>query len=65
MNPLIWTSEGNVPVASLSYETEWDINPEYIKFVERYRNAKGETVKESAHVYDLRGLASAGVAGSF
>jgi len=61
--PLIWTAKGNVPIESLTYETAWDVTPEYIKFVERHRDASGEVVKESAHVYDLRGVMGAGIAG--
>lgn len=62
--PLIFTSKGNVPVDSLSYETAWEVTPDYIKFVERHRDGSGEVVKESAHVYDLRGVMGAGIAGS-
>lgn len=62
--PLIFTSKGNVPIASLTYETAWEINDAFIKFVERYRDATGEVVKEGAHVYDCRGLCATGVIGS-
>jgi hypothetical protein len=54
--PLIWTSKGNVPLASLTLETAWDIQDTYIKFVERYRDSTGEIVKESAHAYSKVGL---------
>jgi hypothetical protein len=64
MEPLIYTSKGNVPISSLTYETEWDVNPAYIKFVERHRDSTGEVVKESAHVYDLKGLTMEGIAAS-
>ena len=38
--PLIYTSKGNVPVASLTYEPAWEHAPgNYLKFVERYRDA--------------------------
>lgn len=64
--PLIWTTKGNVPIESLTYQTAWDIQPpNYIKFVERYLDESGEVVKESAHVYDLQGLTSESIAGSF
>jgi hypothetical protein len=53
--PLIHTSHGNLPVASLQYETRWEDAPDYIKFVEVYR-LDGEVVRESAHVYAKRGL---------
>jgi hypothetical protein len=50
--PLIYTSKGNVPVSSLTYEPRWEHSPgNYLKFVEQYRDASGEVVKESAHVY--------------
>jgi len=48
--PLIWTSKGNLPISALTYQTAWDVQPSYIKFVERYLDATGEVVKESAHV---------------
>ena len=63
--PLIYTSKGNVPAASLTYETAWDVQDSYIKFVERYRDESGEVVKESAHVYDRHGVFGAGMANSF
>ena len=63
--PLIYTSKGNVPIASLAYETEWTVNDDYIKFVERHRDASGEVVKESAHVYDRKGVFASGMAASF
>ena len=50
--PLIWTSKGNLPISALTYQTAWDVQPSYIKFVERYLDATGEVVKESAHVFD-------------
>ena len=63
--PLIYTVKGNLPVAALKLETEWDINPEYIKFVERYRDETGEVVRESAHVYSFMGVTGDGQAGAF
>jgi hypothetical protein len=62
--PLIYTSRGNLPVASLVYGTRWDDMPDYIKFVETYA-LDGEVVRESAHVYSKRGLLSEPVAGTF
>ena len=53
---------GNVPIDSLTLETAWDVQTNYIKFTERYRNAAGEVVKESAHVYAPNGLLAQGVA---
>jgi hypothetical protein len=63
--PLIWTSKGNLPLASLTYQTAWDDQPTYIKFCERYLDSTGEIVKESAHVYDKRGLTTEAIAASF
>lgn len=63
--PLIYTSQGNVPLASLTYETAWEVTPDYIKFVERHRNAAGEVVKESAHVYALKPVTAMAEAQSF
>lgn len=64
MEPLIYTSKGNIPVASLKLETQWDVNEDFIKFTERYRDESGEVVKESAHVYDRKGSFAAGLASS-
>lgn len=62
--PLIWTSEGNVPIAKLTHQVAWDFQEAYVKFTERYLNDRGEVVKESHHVYDKRGLSMQGVANS-
>lgn len=63
--PLIWTSKGNLPISTLTYQTAWDVQPSYIKFVERYLDATGEVVKESAHVYDRLGVSGLGAAATF
>ena len=65
MEPLIWTSKGNLPLASLTYQHAWDDQPTYIKFCERYLDAAGEVVKESAHVYHKIGLSMTGETGGF
>lgn len=52
---LIYTTKGNLPVQSLRYETAWEDAPQYLKFMERYL-LDGEVVRESAHVYQKRGL---------
>lgn len=63
--PLIWTKNGNMPIAGLTYQTAWDVQiPHYIKFCERYLDASGDVVKESAHVYDCQGVSAAGVVAS-
>lgn len=54
--PLIYTSRGNVPIASLKFEVHWIVNDDYIQVIERYRAEDGEIVKEGAHVYSKRGV---------
>lgn len=58
--PVIWTINGNVNEDTLTYRTRWDITDTYYKFVEQHVDADGNVVKESAHVYDLRGLSAEG-----
>jgi len=53
--PLIYTSKGNLKISELEYNTNWIVNDDYIQFVERYY-LDDEIVKESAHVYDKRGV---------
>lgn len=62
MTALIFTTKGNVPVDSLTYSTEWDVQEGYIKFTETHRDAAGEVVKQSVHVYDRKGTFAAGLA---
>lgn len=61
--PLIWTTKGNLPVASLRHDTEWRVSEERIIFVERYWLGE-EVVKESTHVNILKGAAAIGAAGA-
>lgn len=49
--PLIHTTLGNVPVASLTHEVEWRITADVVHFTERYRSADGTVVRQDAHVY--------------
>lgn len=49
--PLIHTINGNVPVSSLTYETEWRMTDKIVHFCERYRDAAGEVVRQDSHVY--------------
>ncbi len=53
--PLIYTTLGNVLAAELKHQTEWVVNDDYIKFVERYLK-DGVVVKESAHVLTRKGV---------
>lgn len=62
--PMIYTSHGNLPVASLQYATRWEDSDDCIKFVEVYI-LDGEVVRESAHIYAKRGLLVEPAAGSF
>jgi hypothetical protein len=48
--PLIHTTLGNVPVASLEHEVEWRITDSIVHFTERYRR-DGEIVRQDVHVY--------------
>lgn len=52
--PLIWTSKGNLPIASLQYEHAWEDTPETMTFRETY-TLHGDIVKQSAHVYLKQG----------
>jgi hypothetical protein len=57
MEPLIYTTKGNVPESTLNYAHEWIDTPDVMKFIERYTDkASGEIVKESCHVYLKRGM---------
>lgn len=48
--PLIYTSRGNLPIASLEYQTRWEEVPgHYTKLIETY-SLDGEVVRQSAHV---------------
>ncbi len=55
--PLIHTTKGNLPVASLVYSTRWEDTPDYVKLVETY-TLNGEVVRESAHVLAKRSIFS-------
>ena len=51
IEPLIYTTLGNVPVASLAYSTEWRMTDAIVHFTETYRDDSGEVVRRDAHVY--------------
>lgn len=53
--PLIYTTKGNIPIASLTHQTEWRITEKVIVFIERYLLGD-EIVKESSHVKLLDGV---------
>lgn len=58
--PLIWTKNGNVPIASLGYEESWQITDEIIILTEVWRDETGELVKNNVHIYAKKGLPSLG-----
>lgn len=60
--PLIYTSKGNLPIASLEYSHAWDDRPDAIVFSETYKLA-GEVVKHAVHVLSKVGVAAEAVAG--
>ena len=62
--PLIWTSKGNLPIASLKYAHSWEDQPDKIIFVEEY-TLDGEIVKRNAHVFIKKGLESSVKQGDF
>lgn len=61
MQPLIFTSKGNLPLADLRHEVTWDISEDKIIFTESYFLGE-ECVKQSSHVKFLTGVAMSGVA---
>lgn len=60
--PLMFTSEGNVPIDSLEYSQEWVINDELILFKEYWHNSAGVLVKNNIHAYAKKGLPAIGAA---
>lgn len=50
VEPLIYTTLGNVPVASLTHETQWRFTDTIVHFTEIYKFA-GEIVRQDSHVY--------------
>lgn len=56
MDPLIWTSKGNIPIKGLEYLTEWQDMEDQVRFIETYK-LNDEVVKRSVHVMIKEGLA--------
>jgi hypothetical protein len=48
--PLIWTSKGNVPIASLRYEQGWREERDYFVHEQLWFDGTGELVKRDAHL---------------
>lgn len=61
--PLIHTSKGNVPVASLTYRPHWEDHPDATVFVDEYFLGD-ESVKRSVHVLSKRGVTGEAIAAS-
>ena len=55
MEPLIYTTKGNLPITSLAYSTAWEDTDDYTKLTETY-TLKGEVVRQSAHVMAKKSL---------
>lgn len=53
--PLIYTSKGNLPIASLDYSYGWDDTENALVFWEQYKLGD-EIVKRGAHVYTKHGV---------
>jgi hypothetical protein len=51
--PLIYTSRGNLPIASLTRNVRWENTEDYVKFVETY-TFEDEVVIENANVLAKR-----------
>jgi len=58
--PLMYCSKGNVPVASLTYTKDWEINDTYFQFREFWHDAQGELVKNNVHMYMREGITIGG-----
>ena len=61
MEPIIYTTKGNIPIAGLEHQVDWRVSPEQIIFTETYL-LDGEVVKQSSHVKVLIGAAAIGEA---
>lgn len=59
--PLIYTSKGNLPEASLRLEPVWLDTKDFTKLTLRYYLGD-EVVKESAHVLSKQGIGSEAIA---
>lgn len=62
--PLLWVKkngvDAHVPLASLKFEYAWEVVPgKHVKYVERYVDADGDVVKESAAVLSAQPLGAA------
>ena len=58
--PLIHTSKGNVPIASLRYEHRWEDTPDALFFKEFWFADNGELVKNNCHALAKKQLTIGG-----
>lgn len=58
--PLIYTTRGNLPIASLKYKHEWFEDDHETRLVETYTAEDGEIVKQNVHIKIKQGLAMTG-----
>ena len=63
MEPLIYTTKGNLPIAYLEYKYYREDVPGKVVLVEEYLLA-GESVKRSVHVCPLVGVCLEGTVGA-
>lgn len=49
--PLMWTIDGNVPVDSLTYNKEWSISDDLIRFEEMWHFPDGRLARNNVHLY--------------
>ena len=70
VQPLVYTTRGNLPADSLTYSTRWEeprtedgSAPPWTKFIETY-TLDGEVVRESVHVLHRQGLSAQSLTGS-
>ena len=60
--PLIYTSKGNIPIAGLRYQTNWEDRPDAVIFTEEYFDGE-ECVKRSVHALSKHGVTGETVIG--
>ncbi len=54
MEPLVYTTKGNLPISTLEYFHFWEDSIDFIKFTEGYR-MDGEEVKRAVHILLKKG----------
>ncbi len=58
--PYIYTANGNVPEASLTYDKNWKITDDFIVFTETWHDTTGTLVKNNVHMCARKGLSMEG-----